>query len=310
MNRISMIKLGVGLSALALTCVACKGKEEAPAAGTAAPTATATAAADPNEVAVGKEIVAATGANSFSEGKVSAIDGTKVTYEYGEPDKTTNKRPTYTVDKAKVFVIGAPQKNPPKVGDFVIAKSATGSWNGCEVKTAEGNVLGCEDWYGKVNNADLKSTIIPDAVTGADIKQSLARSAKHRAFETAAKAAGKPVVPKGWKPKPKDAVVVLFAGSSWHGATVEKVDGEKVTVKWDSTAWKDPAEKAMNEVVPAPKGVASVKEGNFIILPPKSLGFSWEYRKVVSVTKETAEVIDKDDQKSTVNLKEVLAIAP
>jgi hypothetical protein len=31
---------------------------------------------------------------------------------------------------------------------------------------------------------------------------------------------------------------------------------------------------------------------------------------VVTATKDTAEVVDKDDTKSTVNLKEVIAVAP
>ncbi|MBM4359271.1 MAG: hypothetical protein FJ096_14310 [Deltaproteobacteria bacterium] len=309
MNGKSIIRLGFGLGALALACVACKGKTEATGSGTAAPSATA-AAAEEGALAVGTEVVAATGQNSFTQGKVTAIDGSKITYEYGEPDAKTSKRPTYSVDKAKVFLLGAPPKAAPKVGDFVIAKSATGQWSGCEVKTAEGDVLGCEDWFGKANNVDAKTTIVPDAVTSADIRQSLARSAKHRAFETAAKAAGKPATPKGWKPKAKDVVVALFAGSSWHGATVEKVDGEKISIKWDSPAWKEPVEKALSELVPAPKNPAAAKEGGYVMLPPKSLGFSWEFRKVVSVKKDTAEVLDKDDQKSTVNLKDVLAVVP
>lgn len=303
------IKLGIGLASMALLATACKGEGAAPAATTSA-TATATAAADPFALEVGKTIVASSAPNNFTEGKVTALEGSKVTYEYGEPDKTTNKRPTASVDKGKAFVLGAPNKTPPKVGDFIIAKTGSSYWAGCEVKTADGGVLGCEDWYGKIQNVDPKTAIVPDAVVSADIKASLAKSAKYRAFDAAAKAAGKPVQPKGWKPKAKDAVVVAFAGSSWYGGTVEKVDGEKVTIKWDSTVWKEPADKMLNEVAPLPKGPQAVKEGDFIIVQPKFAGSMWEYRKVVSATKDTAEVIDRDDQKTTVNLKDVLPIAP
>lgn len=310
MTTTAKLRTGLGIGALALAAVACKSEGAATGPGSAAPTATAAPAADPNELAVGREIIASTAANSFTLGKVTAIDGSKITYEYGEADKKTNKRPTYSVDKAKVFLTGIPPKAAPKVGDFVIVKTSTGSWTGCEVKTADGALLGCEDYYGKTNNADVKSVIVPDAVTSADIKQSLAKAAKHRAFDAAAKAAGRPAVPKGWKPKVKDAVVVLFAGSSWYGGTVEKIDGEKVTIKWDSTVWKDPATKSTNELAPLPKGPATVKAGDFIIVPPTSVGFSWEHRKVQSVTKDTAEVVDKDDKKSNVNLKDVLAITP
>lgn len=312
MRSITNGDIGIGLLAIALATSACdagdKADKKEPTAGSAAPAATAKA--DANALAVGKVVVATSAPNSFTEGKVAAIEGNKVTYEYGEPDKTTNKRSSYSVDKTKAFVVGDGLKAAAKVGEFLIAKNATGSWVGCEVKTAEGGVYGCEDWYGKVNNVDGKSAIKPDAVTSADIKQSLAKAAKHRAFDTEAQAAGKPVKPKGWKPKAKDAVVVAFAGSSWYGGTVEKVDGAKVTIKWDSTVWKDPAEKADNEVMPLPKAAQKTEAGQFVIVQPKFAGSSWDYRKVVSVTKDSAEVIDKDDNKSTVSLKELLPIAP
>lgn len=310
MNGKSLIKVGLGFGSLALLCVACNKGDAPAAAGSATASAAAAPVVDPSEVSVGKQIIASTAANSFTEGKVVSLEGTKVTYEYGEPDKTTNKRPSYSVDKAKAFVVGIAPKTAPKAGDFIVAKSASGTWGGCEVKSADGGVLGCEDWYGKVNNVDPKTIVAPDAATAADIKDSLAKATKHRKFDEAAKAAGKPVQPAGWKPKAKDAVVVAFAGSSWYGGTVEKIDGEKVTIKWDSTVWKDPADKMVNELAPLPKAAATVKDGQFIIVQPKFAGSAWEYRKVVTATKDTAEVVDKDDTKSTVNLKEVIAVAP
>lgn len=295
------IKLGVGLCAVALLCGACKGKDRG---GAASAEATATAAPDPSEVAVGKDIVAVNGANSFTEGKVTAVEGLKVTYEYGEPDKTTNKRPTHTVDKAKVYVIGAPAKAAPKVGDFLIAKSASGYWAGCEAKSENSGVLLCEDAYGKANNVDSKGAIVPDAVTSADIKQYLARSAKHRAFDEAAKAAGKPSAPKGWKPKEKDSVAIEWMAGSWKAGTIDKIDGDKITVKWDNGVWQ-PAQRKIDQVVPAPKAAAAAKEGGFVLVHQ---GTDWDARKVVSVTKDSADVIDKDDKKTSVALKDVLAV--
>ncbi len=309
MRSITNGDMGICLLAVALATSACDaGDKKETAAASAAPSATAKA--DANALAVGKVVVATSAPNSFTEGTVASIEGDKVTYEYGEPDKTTNKRATYAVDKAKAFLLGDGLKAPAKVGELLIATNATGSWVGCEVKTAAGGVYGCEDWYGTVNNVEGKSAVKPDAATSADIKDSLAKAAKHRAFAKEAQAAGKPVKPTGWKPKAKDAVVVAFAGASWYGGTVEKVDGAKVTIKWDSTAWKDPADKAENEVAPLPKAAQKAEAGQFVIVPPRSAGFEWEYRKVVSVTKDSAEVVDRDGNKSTVSLKDVLPIAP
>jgi hypothetical protein len=302
MNEKTWIKVGIGLCAVALLGVGCKSKDGGGAA--ASGSAAAAAAEDPNAVAVGKDIVAATGANSFTEGKVTAIEGMKVTYEYGLPDETTKKRPTHSVDKGKVFLLGVPQKAAPKVGDFIIAKGISSYWSGCEVKSDAGGVLACEDAYGKMNNVDPKTAIVPDAVTSADIKQYLARAAKHRAFDEAAKAAGKPVAPKGWKPKEKDSVAVEWMTGSWKAATVVKVEGDKITIKWDNSVWQD-NDRKIDQVVPAPKAAATVKEGQFVLVHK---GTDWDARKVVSATKDSAEVIDKDDTKTTVALKEVLAV--
>jgi hypothetical protein len=293
----------VGFCAVALLGVGCNSKdgEGAAASGSAA----AAAPEEPNAVAVGKEIVAATGANSFSEGKVTALEGTKVTYEYGEPSETTKKRPTYSVDKGKVFLLGVPQKAAPKVGDFIIAKGAGSGWTGCEVKSDAGGVLACEDAYGKTNNVDPKTAIVPDAATSADIKQYLARAAKHRAFDEAAKGAGKPVARKGWRPKEKDSVAVEWMVGSWYAASVLKVDGDTITIKWDTKGWPDPAEKNIAQVAPVPTAAAQVKEGQFVLM---HVGDQWPFHKVVSVAKDTAEVIDRDDKKTTANLKNLIAV--
>jgi len=142
------------LFGVATLCGGCATKEGEAVAASA--TAAAAAAADPNEVTVGKDIVAAAGVSRFTEGKVAALEGTKVTYEYGEPDKTTKKRATSTADLGKMFLIGAASKAAPKVGDFVIAKGSNSEWSGCEVKSDAGGVLGCEDAYGTSNNVDPK----------------------------------------------------------------------------------------------------------------------------------------------------------
>lgn len=307
MNANSIIRGVLELGSVALFCAACQGE---PTSGSATATAAATAAADPTKLAVGAAVIASSSPNSFTEGKVTAIEGTKVTYEYGDPDQATGKRSTSSADAAKVFLTGLAPKSAPKVGDYIVAKMASGSWTGCEVKTAETTILGCEDWNGKVNNVDPKTVVVVDPITSADIKGSLTKSAKNRKFDDAAKNAGKPVSPAGWKPKVKEAVIVPFAGSSWYGGTVEALDGAKVTIKWDTTVWKDPAVKMLNEIVAVPTGVQKVTVGQFIIVPPKFSGSQWEYRKVVSVTTDSAEVLDTNDEKSTVSLKTIVPVAP
>ena len=91
----------VGLAGFfALALVGVEGCDKTPAAAGGEGGAVATAA-DPGGLSVGKEIVASGSANSFTGGTVTAIEGMKVTYEYGEADKTTGKRYSSSVDKSK-----------------------------------------------------------------------------------------------------------------------------------------------------------------------------------------------------------------
>ena len=306
MTMVSKVSNTLRFSVLACAVLgsACKSEPVATTSGSVAPSGQATAAAAPGDLVVGSEIVVVRSANSFTGGTATAIAGTKVMYDYGDPDATTKKRQTSSADKAQAFVLGAAPKTPVKVGDFVIAKSTSGSWFGCEVKTAEASILGCEDSYGKINNTDPKSVVAPDGVTSANIKQALTSATKERVFDAAAAAAGKPAAPKGWTPKAADMVAVEWMTNKWHAASVVSVDGANVTIKWDNGVWKNDV-KSLAAIVPAPKVALAVNAGQFVLV---HVGNEWTAHKVVSATKTTAEVVDKNDKQTTVKLADVLLV--
>ena len=297
----------VGLLSLVLLSVpACDSKDDS-----AAPSGSTEASAAPKKatVEVGSEIVAATSKTSFREGKVSKIEGSKVTFEYGTPDKKTNKRPTQTVDKNKVWPIANPYG--PKAGDHLVCKVSTTSWHPCVVKTIEGEVIKIEDHYGKAHNVNKGAVLKPDAATQANIKEFLAKEAKHRAFDKAFEAAGKPFKPAGWIPKKGEKIVIHFVGTSWYGGSVveHKKDKGKVRIDWEGDTWDD-RDVAPDEVAPQPNKPMDVKEGQFVIVRPKSATMRWEHNKILSVTDDALEVVNRDDSKRKVSKNDVLPIVP
>ena len=188
-------------------------------------------AAKPAAVIVGSEIVAGTGKTSFRAGKVTKIEGTKLTFEYGSVNKKTKKKPTWTVDKSRAWLKG--QVKSVKAGDHVVCRVSTTSWYSCKVEAVEGAVIKVVDSYGKKHNVALGALVKPDPATQANIKDYLIKEAKRRAFDKAFMAAGKPFQPANWKAKKGDKIVIHFMSTSWYGGTVVK---NKKSCKWEGAA--------------------------------------------------------------------------
>ncbi len=303
-KRISYVSV-VGLSLLLLP--AC-GKKDGDGGKTTGTTG-APAAAAKAEVKVGAEIVAATSKHSFREGKVTKIEGTKLVFEYGTANKKTGKKSTWTVDKAKVWLKG--QVKAVKAGDHLVCRVHTSSWYPCKIKSVEGTVIKIEDSYGKSHNVEKAALVQPDAATQANIKDYIIKEGKRRAFDKAFEAAGKPLQPEDWKPKKGDKIVIHFVGTSWYGGTVVKNKKKKgkVRIDWEGDTWDD-RDVSPDEVAPQPKKKQDVKEGQFVIVRPKSASSRWEHCKVTKVKGDTVTVVNRDESKRKVSKKDIVPIVP
>ncbi|MBU0607942.1 MAG: hypothetical protein KKI08_08635, partial [Armatimonadetes bacterium] len=189
-------------------------------------------AAEPT-VKVGTDIVAATSKTSFRQGKVFAIEGSRVTFEYGTENENTKRKPTWTVDGDKVWLMTGVKD--ATAGDALVCRTGTESWYPCRVDGVEGAVVKIQDSYGKQHNLSHMALLRPDEATQADVKDYLAREAKRRAFDQAFLAAGRPVRPPRWAPKKGDKVVIQFVGTSWYSGTVVemKKDSNQATIDWE-----------------------------------------------------------------------------
>lgn len=295
---------GVGCIALVLLAGAACGKK-ADTTADAGPTAPATVPGTDQvtDVKVGDEVVVVSGKASFWRGKIAAVEGNKITYEYG------SNKSTSTTDKGDVYVLPkGDHKAVEKAGDFVICRTGSDSWEGCVVKTVNGAVFVCESSGASSHNLAASDLILPKPATQANIKEYLETYARHRAFNDAAKAAGKPLRPAGWKARPGADVLAQFAGSSWYGAKVTKVTADKITVAWEDKS--GPAERRIEEVVPKPAGPQKVAADQFVIVRPGTSSYRWDYAKVTSVTGASVVVADEDGKPRTVSTKDVCPIVP
>lgn len=255
------------------------------------------------DVKIGDEVIVESGKASFWKGKITKVEGNRVTYEYG------SSKSTDTADKGDVYVVSSTEhKGIEKADDYVICRSSSNYWEACQVKAVNGAVYVCEDTGGTSHNLSAPDVILPKPATQANIKERIETDARHRAFLAACKAAGKPARPAGWTPKPGADVVALFAGTSWYGAKVTKVAGNKITVQWDDKS--SPSDRDPGDVAPKPAGAQKVAAGQYVIVRPTGGSARWEYAKVDKVDGTSVVVSDQDTKPRTVTNKDISPIVP
>ncbi len=271
------------------------------------PKVVASAAPADKTVAVGALVVLGSqGSTNFTEGKVTAIDGDKVTIEYGQPDKESGKRSTRTEERSHAWFAGV-DPAALKPGEAVACRDSDGGYyfSACLVKSVEGPVVTVEDGWGRSKNLAAGAIMRPDPVTQKDLKDSIAQEKAGREWEAARDAAGKPARPANWKPKAGEKILILWA-STWRPGSVKKVAGATITVHYDGTSWKD-EDMTADKIVPvSAKGSGKVKVGQYVIAEPSFADSSWDAYKVEAVDGDIADVSDRSGERHKVNVKSLI----
>ncbi|HZO16136.1 MAG TPA: hypothetical protein VFB62_22835 [Polyangiaceae bacterium] len=269
--------------------------------------ASATVAGSSEPLEKGNEIVAALSSVSFREGRVLEIQGDNVVFEYGRPDPGTGKKPQQTVPRARVWRVGQNLEAAP--GDALVCRVASGTWLPCKVEARQDGAWSVVDSFGKTHQLKASELVRPDAATVTAIQAYLEREAKHRSFDQAFEAAGKPARAADWRPQKGDAVVVHFVGISWYGATVIEVLGgkDKVRIQYEGKVFPD-RDVPLSAIAPQPRTPAEVAAGSFVLVKPKDKSGRWEHAKVVSVDGAHAEVVSRTDEKRKVERTDLVPI--
>ena len=247
----------------------------------------------------GDTVVARWTGNSYYEGTLEKIDGSKMNIKWldGSSPKDVDKSDVYEIPKA-----GA--KPDVKVGDMVLAKIQSNSyWNGAEITKIDGDVYTVKGvGRSNITNLDANKIIKITAATAANFKD----KAKSGDFLKDAQAKS-PAPAKNYKAKNGDKVVALWATNSWYSGKVTKVSGSKITVAWDDGT--KPREVDAEKVLPFPN--ASNTEmptaEQFVLAKPVS-GTKWVYAQTVSVKDKTVEIKESSNNTRSLKAGEVIPL--
>jgi hypothetical protein len=287
--------------ACAVLAAACN---SAPAGGTL-PSASASAPLEP-----GAKVLVVRSVVSLREGEVVRSTADEVTYAHGKPDAEGN-RPSESVARAQVWLIGAPLD--AAAGDHLACRVADLTWYPCKVLESAGSGVTALDAHGDEHRLEASALVEPDAATQTSFASYLERSHKHRGFDQAFAAAGKPYRPAGWRPRPGDKVIVHFVGTSWYGAKlIEPTAKDQLRVDWDGDTWDD-RDVTLDEMAPQPgaEGApAAPAVGSFVLVRPPRDAERWEHAKVTAVKGQKLEVVNRDDVRREVSAGDLVSLVP
>ncbi len=274
--------------------------------------APAPSAAPHDALAEGDEIVAAVAKASFRQGTLVKVGDAEVTFEYGPPGED-GQRPRQTVRRQDVWRLDGARAEPASGSHAICRIAMTGgdgalpSWYPCQVKRVAAGELGVVDHLGREHALDRARVLVPSDEAQQNIAAYLATEQRHRGFDRAFEEAGRPPRPDGWDPKPGDAVVIHFVGTSWYGGKVveNKRDKRKVRVSYDGGTWDD-RDVPLAEIAPVPSAPAAVSPGAFVITRAHDQSRRWEHNRVVASKGDAIEVENRDGRRRTVKATDVI----
>ena len=249
---------------------------------------------DTSKIKVGDTVLFKISRESFGEGKIESMDGSRFKIPYGST--------TYTVDEADIYMIPTAGANTDlKVGDYVIAKRGTENyWGAAEVTKADGKSI-------EVINlsSDNKTNLSPEqvVVVRAATIEEFKKLKDESGFEKRV-ATMRPTVPAGYTPKAGDDVVAGWSGNSWYAGKIVSVSGTKAKIKW-GVNFAD-GDIDLTRIAPMPKMNQTgtpIKAGNIVLVKGTSDTSRWEFAEATS----DKEVKLKDGKTRTVRGDEYIA---
>jgi hypothetical protein len=103
--------------------------------------------------------------------------------------------------------------------------------------------------------------------------------------------------------------VVALREGQWWSAVVQSIDEDDVTIRFSGDGVEQ--EVGMNSLVPEPVNGASLPaRGVFVLVRPSSPSDAWRRARVVSAVDTEVKVTDPDGAESSVELRDVLVLAP
>ncbi len=262
------------------------------------------------DLVAGSKVVAAPDKNamSFQLGTVARIDGPNVVLERTLP---TGVKTSATVERSRVWRADRPPRPPVREGEPVICERTSYTQaefpSPCRVAALGPHGASCDDDWGVRFECDPLRLVRPDAATQTAIEAHLERQAHHRAFQKAARAAGHPSKPDGWKPKVGAKLLIHnTANDDWYIGVVKSMRHGEIVVH-ENVSWDVPL-GADAEFVPVPARPQRAAVGAYVLaqLAPDA----WSYGVVVAVQGQAVEVADGYGQRKRIGATDVIPLGP
>jgi hypothetical protein len=246
---------------------------------------------------VGEVVVAKWAGNSWYEGRMEKLEGTRATVAWSD-----NSSPS-EVDLVDIYALPkAGAKAPVKAGDYVLTKRSSGTdWAGAQVTLVSPGVITVK-YTSDFEEANLppEKVITVSPVVAADMKADAARTD----FLKQAQAL-KPQAPADYRPKVGDHVLGAWTTHAWYGGRVKSISGNKATIVWEGPR---PDEAAFENLVPYPtaQGDAAPAAGDYVLVKPT--GGSWDYAQVSDINGSSVEVKGPDGKARNVKAGEFVIL--
>ncbi len=282
------MRTAFGLPAAALFALGCtcgrSPTDEATAAATVAP-------------ARGDRVVVEESAATFFEAAVLSADGSTLsvqTVDGGDPR---------SVARHDVYDRSVPHP-APQPGSFAICGDEGARWVACRVVTVGGERITAETSDGGRLATRAADVLEPTPLTEMNLRARFERSAARRDFATAAKLAGDPIVPRGWKPSPNDQVIGRME-DGWFSGRVVEID-DAIRVEWRDRprqSWVD--RRALIPEPPWTPRPLVLEPGRFALVRPSVPASPWEPVVVDRVEGTAIHVRDAAANRRAVTLSDL-----
>jgi hypothetical protein len=236
---------------------------------------------------VGDTVVFKLSRESYGEGKIETIDGSRYKIPYGTTTPTVDEADIYPLPKT-----GA--SSSLKVGDFVIAKQGSqNSWVPAEVTRADGKAI-------EVNTISYRQTLnlSPEQVVAARPAaiEEIKKLKTEAAFDEKVSSM-RPTLPPGYVLKKGDQVVAQWSGNSWWAGAIVGRSGEKMKIKWTGNFQDSDVDMTRIALYPAVGSAGTpFQPGDILLVKPTSSSSTWTFAEATS----GREVRFKDGKTRTV----------
>lgn len=212
---------------------------------------------------------------------------------------------THTVERADVYAI-TPAVAAAR-GRFYICRTAPQRWQPCQLEAATSR-----PWLASLPEGDSvriepADVLAPTDLTELNLRRRFERTQRVREFRAQAKKAGSPRVTVGWKPAPREAVLVSIGGSWLSAQVFEFLDsGYRVRLAGDGRIVEVPA----GTLIPQPPYPGPAAPRSFVLARPDAIAEGWRLWQVALVADDHLTLQNEHGERKRATLRDVVPLVP